>query len=234
MPSNQQQGAGSQNPTPKQVPTLSWSNPQSSSTPAKQITASKPTQPGPKKLGMRAPTKIAMAFAGGLIVGWVITWGWFDVRHAGESMVSESSQTQTQTTAQMATQSASTAAAGNGMQSASMGPSLQSVVANDSVVVPTQQNAGTSVTVSSISATDAVWAVVYEYSNGVLGRVLGAARFTPQRTNGSIDLLRATLPNLQYAVALDADTPDHSFSIKTNAPIVDSTGARVMTQFTAQ
>ncbi len=99
---------------------------------------------------------------------------------------------------------------------------------------PAVQEPGMSVTVTAINAHGPVWAVVYENDEGVPGRVLGAGRFVPGRLSGTVDLARTTLPGLTYFVGLAADSADHTFSVKGNAPILDSAGNQIMTQFVVQ
>ncbi len=229
MQNNQNTGS-SQGGQEKPKPTLSWAQPQQNAPRQKLLTAQPKSASGEKR-----PMKPRTMFVIGLIVGILATWVWFST-HASRPQPAPQDGNGA-LSIDGASKKAPAQAANSSSSSTASSPSSASpagTMTNDSLEVPTPQNAGTSVAVSSITADGPVWAVVYEDNNGKVGNALGAARFTPPHTEGTIELLRTTLPNLTYFVGLTADTPDHTFSIKTNAPILDQSGNQVMTQFAAQ
>jgi len=232
---NNQQSGSSQGGHEKPRQTLSWAQPQNVQQ-QKLInsgTANAARPATPVKV-QRSPMRPRTMFIMGIIVGALITWIWFDTRPSAQNTAQEGSgYLAIDKTSGAKGAAISGTPAANADASTSSGAALGEKT-NDTISVPTPQNAGTSVAVSSISAEGAVWAVVYEDINGKVGNALGAARFTPPYAGGSIELLRSTLPNLTYFVGLTADTPDHTFSIKTNAPILGQDGNQVMTQFAAQ
>ncbi len=232
MQNNQQSGSqqGGQD-KPKQ--TLSWAEPPQMLQKTTGGQTTNPVRTNPTNEKKETASRPWTMFIIGLIVGCLVTWVWIGMRASkSETPASGGSPSlSTGSTTAAGTSSSSAGGAQTGVASSGIGSTAAS---NDTITVPTPQNAGTSVEVSSISASDTVWAVVYEDINGSVGNALGAARFTTARTSGSIELIRTTLPNLTYFVGLTEDTPDHTFSIKTNKPILDANGNQIMTQFAAQ
>ncbi|MGH7141692.1 MAG: hypothetical protein ACREGH_03610 [Minisyncoccia bacterium] len=189
-----------------------------------------------------APTasRTAGIFIAGLIVGLLIAWAWVDLRApktSGTSAMGSSSDqfTITQNSGgETASQENNSAQSGAQTETGSTPTAPAGVsLANASLTVPPRQDAGNEVAVTGITASQPVWAVVYEDDNGAPGVVLGAARFAASHS-GTVSLLRSTLPGLTYFVGLVGDTPDHSYNVNVNAPILGSNGKQVMTQFTAQ
>ncbi|MDE2213197.1 MAG: hypothetical protein KGJ34_01540 [Patescibacteria group bacterium] len=231
---NSQQGNGQ-----KDKPALSWSTPASK---VSEDKGQKPDQAGnDKKVPPRATPPVApvgtsssgravFIFLAGLIIGGLLTWSWFDLR--SPSTPASAGTSSSSITSNLSASSSSTSVPPQGTSTSSGTPA--GIVTSDSFTVPSPQAAGTLVTISDLSANDTVWAVVYEDNNGVPGRALGAARLTTAQTNGTIELLRATLPNLNYFVGLTADTPEHTFQIQTNAPILNQSGQRILVEFQAQ
>lgn len=101
-------------------------------------------------------------------------------------------------------------------------------------VAVANQVAGTEVTVESVTVPPpGVWVAVREVSGSDLGNVLGAVRVSGPRSSLSIPLLRATEPNLSYAVQLYRDDGDGVFDLTTDSAYVDfNTGAPVIVPFT--
>lgn len=163
--------------------------------------------------------KIILAFMAGVIIGWVAGSPSF-TRTRDEN---RSSDTDSATSSQKSPES----------------PAAPSTVTTThtapvTLTVPDEQEVGTSVEVTNLETSYSLWAVVYQNEGGVPGRVLGAARFFPGRSEGHIELLRMTLPNLTYFVGLAEDTPSHSFSVHSNLPIRGEDGKQVMVLFTAR
>jgi hypothetical protein len=98
----------------------------------------------------------------------------------------------------------------------------------------TTQPSGTEVTVESVTVPPpGVWVAVRDVTEGDLGNVLGAARVDGPRSNISIPLLRATEPNLTYAIELYRDDGGNDFDLASDSVYVDfTTGAPVIAHFT--
>ena len=96
------------------------------------------------------------------------------------------------------------------------------------------QPAGSVVVVDTVTVPPpGVWIAVREVVGGSLGNVLGAVRVNGPRTAVEIQLLRATEPNLSYAVELYRDDGDSSFDLATDSVYIDfATGAPVVAHFT--
>lgn len=248
MQNNQQSGSQQAGVQQKQQ-YPSWAQPQ------KQQGNNKPAQPSlpaAKSSGMNASTKLALAFILGLILGWLVTWSWFDLRApkttGGSATNANSSATTAGTqgsganaltiTGTGATPTSVSTGSSKTVSSASAGTAVAGMGAgvktNDTISVPSPQQAGTTVTVSNLSASTPVWAVVYEDNNGTVGRALGAHLVPKGQTSTTVTLLRTTLPNLSYYVGLVADTSSHTFSLHVNQPILGADGKQVMASFTAE
>lgn len=98
----------------------------------------------------------------------------------------------------------------------------------------TNQPAGTSVTVESVTvAPPGVWIAVREMNGNNLGNVLGAIRVGGPRSSVSVPLLRATEPGRSYAVELYRNDNTDPFNLTTDSVYVDfDTGEGVVTYFT--
>jgi len=222
-----QTGAWTQPPVQKPL-TSSWSQPQKPAAPMASL--SKPAGKETVKEAERKGTSPARMFIIGLVIGWLLTWMWFDLRGPRKA-----NPTPTGTdSASLSTDQTASSASALTKTLANNAAAPTPLTSNDTIVIPPTQDVGTTVTVSSISTKDPVWAVVYEDAGGKAGNSLGAARFTPDRSNGTIELLRSTLPGLTYFVGLVADTADHTFDRHANAVLVDQNGDQILTQFVAQ
>lgn len=102
------------------------------------------------------------------------------------------------------------------------------------LVSVTSQSAGSEVIVESVRVPPpGAWVAVREVNDVNLGNVLGAVRVTDPRNAISIPLLRATEPNLSYAIELYRDDGDGVFDLSTDSVYVDfATGAPVIVRFT--
>jgi hypothetical protein len=94
------------------------------------------------------------------------------------------------------------------------------------------QVAGNSVAIEKIALTATTsWIVIHADKDGVPGQILGAARFRPENTSGSVELVvRNTEPGMTYYAMVHTDDGDDLFSYKTDVPaLVD--GKEVMVMF---
>ncbi|MBU6388313.1 hypothetical protein KGQ72_00305 [Patescibacteria group bacterium] len=112
--------------------------------------------------------------------------------------------------------------------------STESRVPESGAVAVTDQPAGSTVTVASVTVPPpGVWVAVREVNGSDLGNVLGAARVGGPKSAVSIALLRATEPGRTYAVELYRDDNNGDFDPALNSVYVDfDTGARVVAYFT--
>jgi hypothetical protein len=95
------------------------------------------------------------------------------------------------------------------------------------------QSAGRTVIVESVTVPPpGVWIAVREVNGDALGNVLGAVRVSGPRSNLSVPLLRATLPNSSYAVELYRDDGGNTFDLSSDSVYVDFTsGSPVISYF---
>ena len=106
--------------------------------------------------------------------------------------------------------------------------------AKNSLVV-SDQPAGDTVSVSSLTLENAAWVAVHEDDNGKPGRILGAQLFPAGATHdGTVELLRGTTEKGIYYAMLHADDGDHAFDAAKDMPINGADGNPVMAKFTAQ
>lgn len=100
-----------------------------------------------------------------------------------------------------------------------------------SLSIPSPQSAGLHVSVAHISATEPTWVVVYENRGGLPGNVLGAGLFTSERTSGTVDLLRGTLPGQSYFIGESRDDGDHMYSVINDPAVRDADGDPLLVEF---
>lgn len=86
------------------------------------------------------------------------------------------------------------------------------------------QPAGLIVHVRHAAVDEGKWVVIHEDREGILGNVLGAARFVRGTTEGAVELLRATSPGSTYHAVLYADNGDRAFSLSDDTPLSDVSG----------
>lgn len=100
-------------------------------------------------------------------------------------------------------------------------------------VVVNNQPAGDSVTIDSATLTKEAWIVIRDKNeDGEPGNILGAQLFTPETKTGTVSLLRNTIPDQSYYVAIYADDGDHEFEFKTDdKPVVDGLGDIILVEF---
>lgn len=84
---------------------------------------------------------------------------------------------------------------------------------------------------SAVFPTDEGWIAVRDYSNGQLGSILGATRYS--RAQGlvpqSVGLLRSTTAGSEYAVVFYRESGDREFSVANDVMVAD-----IMSTFTAE
>lgn len=197
--------------------TLSWSVPSTASQ-QKQLA---PAVKKPVSEGFGRGS-IASAFIVGFAVGILITSGWNSIKGAPANVSSSAGASNDQiedTPAGELDTAASQSGGGN-------------------VVIENSQPAGLEVSVSKVDVSEATWLVVYENVGGVPGRALGAHLFFPKAvggaTSGTIELLRGTTAGKTYWVGQMLDDGDKKFSMQTDKPVRDMSGAPVLYSFTTE
>ena len=79
------------------------------------------------------------------------------------------------------------------------------------------------------------WVVIYEDHAGTPGNALGAELFLPQSQgtpqDGTVELLRATLPGQTYLAGELLDSGDKIFSLQSDKPVRDAEGNPILVQF---
>ena len=195
---------------------LSWSQPKGGDpTQSQQKQASWQKVPTAKEAGVVASknrgapdtsnkSTLVVVFIVGLAVGLLALWGWFAFS-GGDSIPAEDATGKT------------------------ISDSV-SVVAGE-LAIPPLQDAGLTVSVTAAIVASPTWIVVYESRNGVPGNALGAALFTPERTTGSVNLLRGTISGQTYFVGQQRDNGDRVFSLENDAVALDEGGNPILVQF---
>src|SRR3989344_3080802 len=203
---------GSQNNPPRQSG-LSWSQPASTARPSQTGAPATSSSSSPPKFISSPVRPVAQAqpssrrgmllFTSGVVAGGLLAWSWFSLSPATIT-VSEGTGAPTGGTAATGGEAAPTTGAG-----AAEGIALPgSTIGSESLVIPSPQDAGLSVQITSAAVSAPTWVVVYESRNSVRGNALGAALFFPQDGAKSVKLLRATMPNQTYFVGRHVDNGD--------------------------
>ena len=205
-----------------QKPSLSWSQPAVPATPAK---ATPPAVKVESKASRVAEEKSYTGtyvgiFAGGIIIGALIGW-------AITGMHSSSGSSMASSTSMIATSTVSGTGTSVGLSGSSVGATVTS-----------PQTAGFAVQVTNVKVSVPTWVVVYEDHASTPGNALGAALFLPQSEgtaqNGTVQLLRATLPGQNYLAGESIDDGDKIFSLLNDKPVHDVQGNQVLVQFSTQ
>jgi len=106
----------------------------------------------------------------------------------------------------------------------------------DYSVEVSNQAAGSSVTLATVSMAANGWVVIHEDMDGAPGNILGAQRFDAGAYEGGrVELLRSTVSGGRYYAMLHLDDGDKSFDHKLDLAIRDGAGNLVvMMDFIAQ
>jgi len=91
------------------------------------------------------------------------------------------------------------------------------------------QEAGTTVRIETVSFDSPGWVAIHEDDSGKPGRILGAQLFDAGKNNGTVTLLRATVPGKTYYAALLSDNGDRTFDKTTDLPITVGGSAVIAT-----
>lgn len=103
---------------------------------------------------------------------------------------------------------------------------------NKATLVVTIQTAGDRVSIERVSLDAAGWVVVHEVEEGHILNALGATRLDiGDHQNISVELLRGTMPNKEYAVVLYMDNGNKEFELRGDLPMIDKIGNPIMQSF---
>lgn len=161
-------------------------------------------------------------FAGGVIVGVLLAWGWAAAMNRG-SVASTASSTVASTEVGSETSSNT---------NSNSSPVLAQGSMNESLDVSSPQKAGESVDIANASITKPTWIVVYDDSAGKPGNALGAKLFFTSGP-GIVTLLRSTVAGKTYLVGKYVDNGDHKYSKSTDTQVLNSDGTPELTSFKA-
>jgi hypothetical protein len=201
---------------------LSWSTPAAGSAPATKapVTPAPMSQPPRTSGGSKTAMYVAMLVLG-VIAGIVIAWGW------AASRSTTPTGTNTNSTAGTNTNGSSNTNTNTGV----VGTTGQG--SDPSLTIITPQAAGTSVAVQKAIVSQPTWIVVYEDKDGEPGNALGAGLFFPEKQNGTVELLRATVSGRSYLVTKQVDNGDRKFSLHGDAFLTEG-GQPMWVSFKAQ
>ncbi|HEY4511188.1 MAG TPA: hypothetical protein VJG29_02335 [Candidatus Paceibacterota bacterium] len=159
-----------------------------------------------KKELYKTPALLLVGFGVGILLGGFFMWGWS--KNARELSPKEE------------------------VVSRDLSFSLEAKENSDLAVFSIKdQQDGFVVAVSRVAVDEPTWVVIYEDNGGQPGNALGAARFTSERTSGTVNLLRGTLPQSSYYGVLHADDGDRIFSLERDFPLRDEKGNPLMVHF---
>lgn len=217
MQGNTGQGQGNQ-----QKSTLSWSQPATPSAAPKStppVTAAPSNKQSSVVLNTSYTGTYVGIFVGGLIIGALIGWAISGSRQSGIASPTAASTTTTTNT------STTTDLSGSTMDSGTL-------------TVASPQTAGFTVEVNNVQVTEPTWVVVYDNRAGAKGNALGAALFLPQSgtnvQNGTVQLLRATLPGQNYFAGQSLDDGDKIFFLNADKPLLNAAGNPLLVQFSTK
>ena len=196
----------------EQKSSLSWSTPGSAKNTSAEPTKALPSPSSPQGVG--ALSRYVGIFAGGIVVGSLLVWGWGTLKGSPKPVVTGVKSTpQTQTT--------------------TAGSNNPAPVTNESLTVPRPQKAGDTVAVTRATVGKPTWVVVYENQDGKPGNVLGA-RLLFATEGTAISLLRSTVPGQTYFVGKSVDNGDRKYSTINDKRLNQSDGSALLASFKAE
>jgi hypothetical protein len=114
--------------------------------------------------------------------------------------------------------------------STNISPSTQTIASMGETVYATDQKAGNSVAIDSMSLTRKSWIAIKDTK----GYILGAGLFQAGATSGVVPLLRATTAGERYEVLIYVDDTDKIFDLHKDMLVVSADGSPVGSAFSAQ
>ncbi|HVM73600.1 MAG TPA: hypothetical protein VMU13_01835 [Candidatus Paceibacterota bacterium] len=156
--------------------------------------------------------------------------------HRNDTMPATVASDESSSTEMIATSSSETAMTMNQMnqmnQSSQSGifptiPGTMTTPSTGEAIHLSNQSAGDSVAIGSMSVTRKSWIAIKDSK----GSILGAAIFDVGATTGSVPLLRATIPGGQYEAVIYIDDGDHIFDLHKDMLVIAADGSPVSTAF---
>lgn len=157
--------------------------------------------------------KTVVAFITGLLIGGLLVWVFSSTPDEVTPPENEDVTTEERATTSTNNQGASVSTATTNTNTSSDGEGSLSV---------DDQAAGKTVTLGKTTYPDTNgWIVVRDYANGVVGNILGAARYstTEGLTPTKVTLLRSTVEGKTYKVMFHSENGDKKFSSATDKAI---------------
>lgn len=102
-----------------------------------------------------------------------------------------------------------------------------------SSVALSDQSAGSRVALAKVVFDKTGWVAVYENSEGVPGKILGAQIFDRGENAGIVELLRPTEVGMTYYAILHSDNGDRKFDLASDPQMTDKSGKVVSQSFKA-
>ncbi|MES2202790.1 MAG: hypothetical protein V4474_00460 [Patescibacteria group bacterium] len=216
-----------QNNSADKKPSLSWSTPAVATPAVKALTSQKLPM---TMAGSGNTSRYVGIFAAGLIVGFLLSWGYTAATHP--SGVTTATTSGTPKTV-VKTNNTPTTVQGSDAVAAGVVIGQDGMAhSNAALSISSPQRAGLSVAVSDVEVTVPTWVVVYESQNGEPGNVLGAHLFFASGA-GTVTLLRSTVAGHSYFVGTSPDNGDRKYSKSADKPAMFEDGSIEVTGFTS-
>ncbi|MCB9811848.1 hypothetical protein H6783_02950 [Candidatus Nomurabacteria bacterium] len=164
--------------------------------------------------------KTVVAFVAGLLIGGLLVWI-FSGTPADSPAHEDSTDTDSEMTDHTSDDS-NTKDSSDSMKSDTASDTAPEMVVGDGKIGVSDQTAGRSVTIDSATfPTEDGWIAVRSYSDGALGNILGAARYSKSQglIPESVELLAPTVTGRQYAVVFFTENGDRKFDLATDSQI---------------
>ena len=183
--------------------------------------------------------KTVVAFIAGLLIGGLLVWVFSvapDKKNEGGLETTKTEETdgaKDDTAADEETAAPETANDKGGATA----PSPRVVASGTGSIVVEDQAAGMKVAIGAVTMpVENGWIVVHEVRDGVLGNILGAARYNDKEglKPAAVELLRATEAGKTYQVMLYNEDGDRSFNKQKDVALTTDAGARITDDFIAQ
>ena len=174
-------------------------------------------------------------FLTGVVVGGVLTWGYYTLQPQSEVAQNTNNAGNTANTGSQNTGGAPAPTGSTGAVGATPTPPAPAPIASSgSLIVPTVQDAGLTVAITKAQVKSPTWVVVYEVANGARGNALGAGYFLPTTGVRNINLLRPTQAGKTYWVGMRVDNGDQDFSMTLDQPVLNAAGQPLYVEFTVR
>jgi hypothetical protein len=160
--------------------------------------------------------KTVVAFITGLLIGGLLVWVFSSTPE--NTVMAPSDESTTSETSDAPSDNETTVVSAVKSTDA---PVNTPVIGDGSLTVG-DQSAGDVVTLTNVAyPAKTGWIVVRDYSNGLAGNILGAARYNLDEglTPKSVSLLRKTMKDSSYQVGFFTESGDKAFSLSDDIPV---------------